>query len=85
MPRNTLILDTYRLALKLAELTGNTNLGAINIALRERLERERQKSKSDTKLRDTQAIARRCAALVGSGASSMDHDEELYDEYGLPK
>lgn len=76
--------ETCRLVSELAELTGETKTGAIAIAVRERLERERRNRESDTKLREMRAIAKRCAALVGSGASSLKHGEELYDDYGLP-
>lgn len=85
MRLNTMILDTYRLASKLAEITGRSRLGAINLALRERLERERRRSKSDTKLREMRVIAKRCAARLRSGTSASDHGDELYDEHGLPK
>lgn len=76
--------ETCNLAADLAKLTGETKTGAIAVALRERLERERRKRNSDTKLREMRAIADRCAALVGPGASSSAHGDELYDEYGLP-
>ena len=76
--------ETCNLAADLAKLTGETKTGAIAVALRERLERERRKRNSDTKLREMRAIADRCAALVGPGASSLAHGDELYDEYGLP-
>ncbi len=76
--------ETCNLAADLAKLTGETKTGAITVALRERLERERRKRNSDTKLREMRAIADRCAALVGPGASSLAHGDELYDEYGLP-
>ena len=76
--------ETCNLAADLAKLTGETKTGAIAVALRERLERERRKRNSDTKLREMRAIADRCAALVGPGAFSLAHGDELYDEYGLP-
>ena len=59
--------ETCNLAADLANLTGETKTGAITVALRERLERERRKRNSDTKLREMRAIADRCAALVGPG------------------
>lgn len=77
-------VETCNLAADLAKLMGETKTGAITIALRERLQREQRKRNSDSKLREMQAIAKRCAALVGSGASSLAHGEELYDEFGLP-
>ena len=77
--------ETCRLAAELAELTGETKTGAITVALRERLEREKRARDKDTLLRDMRAIAERCAALMGPGPSSDEIGEFLYDERGLPK
>ena len=85
MELNTTISDTYRLASEFAEITGESRFSAINVELRERLERERQKNKSDTKLREMRAIAKRCGGFLESGTSASDHGDELYDEHGLPK
>ena len=76
--------ETCRLAAELAELTGETKTRAITEALRERLERERRKRSLESKLQEMRVIAKRCAALVGPGSSSLDHGDELYDEHGLP-
>ena len=77
--------ETCRLAAELAELTGETKTGAITAALRERLERERRARDKDALLRDIRAIAERCAGLMGPGPSSVEIDDFLYDERGLPK
>ena len=60
--------ETCQLASDLAELTGETMTGAITVALRERLERERRRRGLETRARDLRAIAERCAKLMGPGA-----------------
>ena len=74
--------ETCRLARELAELTGETITGAITVALRERLERERIIAE---KIRNMRAISKRCAALLRDGPSAVEHGDFLYDEHGLPK
>ena len=77
--------ETCRLAAELAELTGETKTGAITVALRERLERERRERSLDERLRKVRAIAERCAGLMDPGPSSVEIGDFLYDERGLPK
>ena len=77
--------ETCRLASNLAELTGETMTGAITVALRERLERERRRRGLETRAQDLRAIADRCAKLMGPGPSAIEHGNLLYDEQGLPK
>ena len=70
--------ETQRLARELAQLTGETMTGAITVALRERLEREKR-------LRRMRAISKRVAKLLGvPGPSAVEHGDFLYDERGLP-
>ena len=78
-------VETCKLAADLAKLTGETNTGAITIALRERLERERRGRNLTSKLREMRVIAKRCATFVVPGSSSLEHGDELYDEFGLPQ
>ena len=73
------------LARELARLTGETMTGAITVALRQRLERERHKRGVDTLARELHAIGQRCASLLGPGPSAVEHGDLLYDERGLPK
>ena len=77
--------ETCRLAGELAHLTGDTMTGAITIALRERLERERRVRGAERRLQEMQAIADRCARLLGPGPSAVEHGDVLYDERGLPR
>ena len=77
--------DTCQLASDLAQLTGETKTGAITVALRERLERERRRRGVENRDRDLRTIARRCAKMMGPGPSAIEHGDLLYDERGLPK
>ena len=77
--------ETCRLAGELAGLTGETKTGAITVALRERLERERRRLSAETRARELRAIAEHCARLMGSGPSAVEHGDMLYDEQGLPR
>ena len=77
--------ETCRLAEELARLTGETVTGAITVALRERLEREKRQRDVDARVEELVAIGRRCAKLVGPGPSASGHGDLLYDERGLPK
>ncbi len=77
--------ETCRLAAELAELTGETKTGAITVALRERLDREKRERDKETLLRDIREIAERCAKHLGPGPSSVEIGDFLYDERGLPK
>ena len=77
--------ETCQLAAELATLTGENRTEAITAALRERLERVRRERAFEERIRETEAIARRCAELMGPGPGSTDHGDWLYDEQGLPK
>ena len=77
--------ETCRLATELARLTGDTKTGAITVALRERLERERKRRDADALMRELRAIGERCAKRIGPGVSSTDHGDLLYDGHGAPK
>ena len=77
--------ETCRLADELAKLTGETMTGAITVALRERLEREKRERSAEVLVQEMRAIAERCAKLMGPGPSAVEHGDVLYDERGLPK
>ena len=77
--------ETCRLAGELARLTGETMTGAITVALRQRLERERRERSAETRLSEMRAIAERCAKLLRDGPSAVEHGDFLYDERGLSK
>ena len=77
--------ETCRLAGELARLTGENMTGAITVALRERLERERHERSVEARTRKLRAIAKRCAKLMDPGPAAVEHGGVLYDERGLPK
>ncbi len=77
--------ETYRLASELAQLTGDTMTGAVTVALRERLERERRERSVEARIRELHAIGQRCARLLNNGPPAVAHSDLLYDERGLPK
>ena len=72
-------------ACQLAGLTGETMTGAVTVALRERLAREKRRRDVDARVQELHAIGQRCAKLVGEGTSSLEHGDLLYDERGLPQ
>ncbi len=75
--------ETCVLARDLARLTGETMTGAITVALRERLARERRRRSADARIEELLAIGRRCAESLEPGPSAADHGELLYDDRGL--
>ena len=77
--------EACRLAGELARLTGETMTGAITVAVRERLERERRERSVEARVRKMRAVAERCAELLGPGPSAVEHGDALYDERGLPR
>ena len=77
--------ETHQLARELAALTGESMTGAITVALKERLERERHERSVESRVQELQAIARRCARLLRDGPSSVEHGDYLYGEDGLPR
>ena len=76
--------ETCLLARDLARLTGETITGAITVALRERLAREKQLRDGDARVEELLAIGRRCAKLLPPGPSAAKHGEVLFNERGLP-
>ena len=74
----------HRLARELARLTGESMTAAVSEAIRERLERVRGNSRKGMAERLLE-IGRDCAAHLKEPYKSMDVDELLYDEKGLPK
>jgi len=74
--------EAHRLALAIAEITGETMTRVVTEALRERYERTR-KGEPEALAADIRAIAKRAAAHIQH--PYLDHAELLYDEHGLPK
>ena len=76
--------ETRWLASELAQLTGDTMMGAITVALRERLERERRERSVEVRIQKLRAIRKRCRSLLKDEPSTVEHGDFLYDENGLP-
>ena len=76
--------QTHQLARELAQLTGETMTGAITIALREKLDRERRERSAEARIQKLRAIRKRCRRLLKDGPSAVEHGDFLYDESGLP-
>ena len=76
--------ETCRLAGELAQLTGETMTGAITVALRERLEREKRGRSVEARILKLRAIRKRCRSLLKDGPSAVEHGDFLYDGNGLP-
>jgi antitoxin VapB len=76
--------EAHRLARELASLTGESMTVAVSEAIRERLERVRVNSKDGLAERLLK-IGRDCAAHLKEPYKSIDIDELLYDEKGMPK
>ncbi len=76
---------TCQLASELAQLTGDTMTGAITIALRERLEREKRERSTEARVQRILAIGKRCASTLRDGPSAVEHGDFLYDDRGLPR
>ena len=76
--------EICRLADELARMTSETTTGAVTVALRERLERERRRRDASILAQELHAIGQRCAALLAPGSAAVEHGELLYDERGLP-
>ncbi len=70
---------THRLAIEVAELTGETMTQAITVALTERLERLRRS-------RDVPAVLSRVRSILQDLEPEVppDHGALLYDQDGLP-
>jgi antitoxin VapB len=75
---------THRMVKELARITGESMTVAVGEAVRERLDRLKRNSQEDLAEQLLQ-IGRECAAHLKEPYKSMDPDELLYDERGLPK
>ena len=75
--------ETHRLVRKLAHITGESMTGAVDNAVRERLERVRGKSKEGM-AEKLMKIGQECAARLKGPLKPMEI-EDLYDERGLWK
>ena len=75
--------EANQLARQLAKLTGESLTLAVTEAVRERLDRVRSEHGVDLAER-LLLIGRDCAAHLKEPFRSIDHDDMLYDDRGLP-
>ena len=75
--------EANQLARQLAKLTGKSLTLAVTEAVRERLDRVRSEHGVDLAER-LLLIGRDCAAHLKEPFRSIDHDDMLYDDRGLP-
>ena len=76
--------EANQLARQLSKLTGETLTFAVTKAVRERLDRVRSEHGVDLAER-LLLIGRDCAAHLKEPFRSIDHDDMLYDDRGLPE
>lgn len=76
--------DTHRLARELASLTGESMTEAVTLAVRERIDRLRQKEAGSLSER-LLAIGRLCSLHLSEPFRSVEHGDLLYGKDGLPK
>jgi len=76
--------ETHRLAEELAKLTGESLTAAVTTAVRERLDRVRRERGASLADRLVE-IGQDCAKRLKEPYRSVDHNELLYDERGLPR
>ena len=69
--------ETHQLTWELIQLTGETMTGAVTVAMRERLERERLERSVENRLRRLRAIRRLGLRQVSGGVMSSQHDSPL--------
>jgi antitoxin VapB len=77
--------ESHELALELARLRKVTVTRAVTDALRNDLDRARQRKSRAGLAADLMRIGERCAAHLTAGESSQDHGQVLYDDQGLPR
>ena len=76
--------EAYRLTKELSKLTGESLTTAVIKAVRERLDRVRRERGVDLAER-LLAIGRDCAAHLKEPFRTINHEDMLYDDRGLPK
>ena len=76
--------ETHRLARELARLTGESMTAAVTEAVRERIDRLRNRQAISLAER-LLAIGKDCAARLEEPFRSADHGDLLYDARGLPR
>jgi antitoxin VapB len=76
--------EAYRLTKQLSKLTGESLTTAVTEAVRERLDRVRREHGVDLAER-LLAIGRDCVTRLKEPFRTIDHENMLYNDRGLPK
>jgi len=76
--------EVYRLARELADRTHTSMTGAVRNALLEAINRSSHRSREGLADR-LMEIGRRCKAEMDASGEQFLTDDEIYDEWGLPK
>ena len=82
MHLNVKSAEAHRLAVQLADVTGNSITGAVTNAIRSEL---RRLQNDDARRARVKAITSKTASILRGSAGSADIDALYYDENGLPK
>lgn len=78
--------EAHELTRELARETGESLTEAVTVAVRERLERVRQRRRDPAEsVEEILAIGRATAPLLTEEARTVDHGDLLYDRRGLPR
>ncbi len=77
--------ETHQLAMRLAEMTGQSMTRAVTEALQDKLEALQRSNEKEARIKDILAMGTECRARMKEPYLSTDIDALLYDEYGLPK
>lgn len=80
--------ETYELAKKLAARTGESLTDAVTKALEERLARldDLRRANIEERMAKIREITRSYREAIGEPTPTLEEiDEEMYDEYGLPR
>jgi antitoxin VapB len=77
--------EIHEQARTLANLTGESVTTAVGVAIQERLERQQQKAKKQSRLEWLLEMTKDTSARMNDGRTSKEMLDELYDpETGLP-
>jgi antitoxin VapB len=78
--------ETQRLARELAQQKGETLTMAVTIALKERLERQKEPPAPKSRMEALRRFSEQCAPLFRDGRTGNEMINDLYDDVtGLPK
>jgi antitoxin VapB len=77
--------QTYGLARRLSQITGESMTQAVTVALQERLRRIERSERKLSLAEELMAIGSDCASRLSNRTRKLDHGALLYDKKGLPR